>query len=387
MTDHPGFDPYAVLGIGPDADVVVIQLAYKARIRGAHPDIAGAAGLQQTKRLNAARDWLLDPALRAQLDGPASRSRPSGAPKDGYRHPGRDARTDRRRAHQAAAHTSVDPTAFDFGPRTDQLRAFLRSIAGLSGDERARVNYSLGDTRPLHFDDYLDYFDRRLWSRSQALRAAVSSAWNAGIDEEAPFVPPLGQLVPSGFLVANAWAQWVLLERFFRHELGDAMFRSDQVFDSFAARCMGPWQASVRQLRYGPHGLAVRGFLHSASTLSVDAAQRLARSWHRHLGSDGPGRPDGNAGPGVWLPAPPDVPEVLRVSGYLAAVDASRIEPPPGLDTALHGGFRYGLRLAAHLTALGPLGSWSYQYMRPWRDAVGVDRSAWGRLRSLVSAS
>jgi hypothetical protein len=214
----------------------------------------------------------------------------------------------------------------------------------------------------------------------------VSNAWNAGTDEAAPFVPPLGRLIPTGLLVANAWAQWVLLEGFFRHELGDAMFRSDQVFDSFATRCIGPWQASVRQLRYGPGDAAVRGLLRAASTLPVDAAERLARSWQRHLARDGQGRPSDHAGPGVWLPAPPNVPEVLRVSGYLAAVDASRIEPPAGLGTSLHGGFRYGLRLAAYVMAVGPSSSPTLEYMRPWSDAVGVERSAWGRLRSLVSA-
>ncbi len=89
MTDHPGFDPYEVLGISVDADEVVIQLAYRARIRQAHPDIAGPTGLEAAKRLNLARDWLLDPDLRARLStrsypGPlgatrAARRRPADA--------------------------------------------------------------------------------------------------------------------------------------------------------------------------------------------------------------------------------------------------------------------------------------------------------------------
>ena len=47
MTADPGFDPYLVLGVGVDADELVIQLAYRARIREVHPDLAGAAGLER----------------------------------------------------------------------------------------------------------------------------------------------------------------------------------------------------------------------------------------------------------------------------------------------------------------------------------------------------
>ena len=64
MTDPLGFDPYHVLGVAPDADEIAIQLAHRARIREAHPDRAGASGLERAKRLNIARDWLLDGELR-----------------------------------------------------------------------------------------------------------------------------------------------------------------------------------------------------------------------------------------------------------------------------------------------------------------------------------
>ena len=78
MIDGPGFDPYAVLGVSVEADAIVIQFAYKAAIRAVHPDIAGAAGLAQTKRLNAARDWLLDSNLRAQLPRSRTAQHPPG---------------------------------------------------------------------------------------------------------------------------------------------------------------------------------------------------------------------------------------------------------------------------------------------------------------------
>lgn len=388
MPDGPGFDPYAALGVGVDADAVVIQLAYKARIREAHPDVAGDAGLDRAKRLNVARDWLLDPGLRAQLGQRPSASHQTGPPPSrGGRSPNGRAHADRRPSQDIRfGRPGQDPLTFDFGPRTGQLRAFLRTVGALSSDERARVNYSLGDARPLDFEDYRDYFDQQLWSRSRVLRDAVRTAWATATDEGAPFVLPLGHLAPSGFLVANAWAQWVLLGDFFRAELRDAVFRSEHVVDSFAARCSGPWEGSIGQYRYGPNDQGVRAFFQVATALSDNAAERLARSWLRNMGRDGLGNPSDHIGPGVWLPAPPNYPEVLRVSGYLAAVDASRVEPPTGLDEELQGGFRYGLRLTAHVLALGLTHGSGRDYLRPWRDALGQNQSAWSRLRSLASA-
>ncbi|CAN5489831.1 hypothetical protein BH24CHL9_BH24CHL9_05990 [soil metagenome] len=380
MTLGPGFDPYEVLGVGVDADAIVIQLAYKARIRETHPDIAGPAGLDQAKRLNVARDWLLDPNLRAQLLRPwDASSRPGARPARGR--PPRWSATARRRPGEVTGDDSsgLDPFAFDFGPRTDELRAFFGAIRTLSRDERARVNYSLGEARPVLFEGYRGYLGWRLWARSRALRGAVSLLWQEGIDEEAPFVFPLGRIVPTGFLAANAYAQWILLGDFFTQELGDAVFRSEHVIDSFAVRCTGPWEASVRQARYGPYQPRVNAFFRTAAALSADSSERLARSWQRHLGRDGLGHPSEHIGPGVWLPAPPNVPEVLKVSGYLAAVDASRIEPPAGLDAQLHDAFRYGLRLTAHVLALGLVTASGPDYLLPWRDAVGPDRSLRGR--------
>jgi hypothetical protein len=386
MTGGPGFDPYELLGVGLDADAIVIQLAYRARIREAHPDIAGPAGLERAKRLNVARDWLLDPDLRAQLRRPwESQHGPGTAPRG--RAPRTSARAPRARRRPGtaagAAHAApgLDPFAVDFGPRTEELHAFFGAITTLTRDERARVNYSLGDARPVFFEGYRHYLGARLWARSRALRDAVALLWGAGVDEVAPFVFPLGRLEPTGLLVANAYAQWTLLMDFFQQELGDAVFRSEHVLDSFAVRCRGPWEASVRQPRYGPYQPHVAAFLRTASALPVDAAERLARSWRRDMGRDGLGAPADHIGPGVWLPAPANVPEVLRVSGFLAAVDASRIEPPEGLDGDLQDAFRYGLRLTAHVLALGLVTGPARDYLRPWRAAVGAARSPWARAR------
>ncbi len=332
MTEQLGFDPYEVLGIGVEADEVVIQLAYRTRIRQAHPDIAGASGLEATKRLNLARDWLLDPDLRSRLSSHAPRARPArreapttpGAPKaPGAARRGRDPRTWRTRTSPRGAHSGSGPDLADLGPRAAELGAFLHAIGSLTPDERARVNYSLGEGRPFDVEGYRDYLGPELWQRSRALRVAVEQAWRRGIDEQAPVVFPLGRLLPSGFLVANAYAQWILLGDFFRDGLGDAVFGGQPVLASLAARCQAPWEASVGQPRYGPQHQDVWTCLAVAATLPLGAAERLARSWQQHMGRDARGRPADHIGPGVWLPAPANVAHVLKVSGYLAAVDAS----------------------------------------------------------------
>ena len=311
MIDHPGFDPYEVLGVGLDADEIVIQLAHRARIREAHPDVAGPAGLELTKRLNVARDWLLDPDRRALLRGP----RPTP--------PAEEPRGGRRRGPR------VPPLDhFDLGRHGDEIQTFLHAIGGLSPDERARVNYSLGDSPPPDLELYREFLGPELWARSQALRDEVERVWERRVDEPAPQLPRLGRLLPTGLLVANLYAQWLLLEDFFREALAGLTHRGVRVADSLAVRCTAPWLGSVGHPRYGPRQSEVMAFFLAAGDLSDDAAERLARSWREHLGRDGRGHPSEHIGPGVWLPSPPDVPEVYKVSGYLAAVDATRIPPP-----------------------------------------------------------
>ena len=372
-TDGPGFDSFEVLGVGVDADAIVIQLAYRARIRAVHPDVAGPAGLEQTKRLNLAREWLLDPERRHACAGRRRLHRPAH-PHDPA--PARGA---------LLAHTAGPDVAGPLGPlvrpvaqrgtsdRTrNALRAFLRSIHTLPSDERARINYSLGEGRPPSFDAYQAYLRPELATASRALRDEVARAWDRGVDEPAPYLHPLGRIVPSGFLVANAYAQWILLGDALRDELRDAAFRNEQLWDVLAARCRIPWEGSVGHARYGPNGVRVAAFLRIAQTLSTHHGEQLARSWYRHLGRDGRDIPSERVGPGIWLPSPPGYPAALTVSGFVAAVDASRIVPPPGLSGRDQDGFRYGLRLTAHVLALGLAGRAASTYLQPWHEAVGV---------------
>ena len=114
-------------------------------------------------------------------------------------------------------------------------------------EESVRVNYSLGDAPPVDLEAYRDYLGPELWARSQALRDEVDRIWERGLDEPAPNVPGLGRLLPTGLLVANLYAQWILLEDFFREELAGLMVRGVRVADSLAWRCTAPWIGSARK--------------------------------------------------------------------------------------------------------------------------------------------
>ena len=181
MTPPPDFDPFELLGVDASADAVTIDRAYKARIRYVHPDVAGIAGLDETKRLNIAREWLLDPELRAQLPKPPPRWGARHAePPPPSREPTPPPPSARRRdtswywdgaaappPRPAWAYDPAldDPLTFDYGAWTDPLRAFFESIRSLTRDERARVTYSLGDEPPLFFDDFEELVSERMWAR------------------------------------------------------------------------------------------------------------------------------------------------------------------------------------------------------------------------------
>jgi len=256
------------------------------------------------------------------------------------------------------------------GRHAGEILAFLRSIERLSPDERARVNYSLGDAPPPDLELYREYLGPELWAHSQALRDEVERVWERGFDEPAPDVPNLGRLLPTGLLVANLYAQWILLEGFFREALAGSMVRGVRVADSLAWRCTAPWIGSVGHPRYGPRQHEVMEFFLAAGDLPLDAAERLARSWRHHLGRDGRGHRSEHIGPGVWMPSPLDLPDVLKISGFLAAVDASRISPPDELGEWLRPAFHYGVRLTAYVSATGLVSEPGRDYVQPWRDAV-----------------
>ena len=76
MADEiPDFDLYAELEVSERASVETIQAAYRSLQLRNHPDRAGAEAGDRAVRLNIARDWLTDPARRAEYDGRVARRR------------------------------------------------------------------------------------------------------------------------------------------------------------------------------------------------------------------------------------------------------------------------------------------------------------------------
>jgi hypothetical protein len=377
MMQPPDFDPYELLGVDASADSATIDRAYKARIRYVHPDIAGTAGLNETKRLNVAREWLLDPELRAKLPHPtgARRSHRTEAPPPQPPPPSWEPASRPRRPRPPWEYDPLedDPLTFDYGTHGEQLREFFDSIRSLTGDERARVTFSLGDEPPIFFDEFKDRVSETLWARSRALEDAILRVWEERDIEDTPLLFPRGRVFGHGAVVANAYAQWLLLGDAIRQRTVDPA-----TIAALAARCSAPWEASVGHVRYGTYEREVLAFLDEANGLSTNSAERLARSWERHMGSYLYGRPGED-----WFPGSLDHADPALVSARLAAVDASRIEPPDGLDFQHHNGFRFGLRLTAHVLALGGVEQPGRDYLRPWRDALDTspsfaDRARWG---------
>jgi len=405
----PDFDPYELLGVDASADAATVDRAYKARIRHVHPDIAGVTGLDETKRLNIAREWLLDPELRAQLPKPsprwgrftrrqAERHEPPPPPPPGGPPPSRPppqpppppdassaADTEWYWAGRAAPPPKRtwdydpaidDPLTFDFGAWNDEVRTFFETIRGLTADERARVTYSLGEEPPLIFEDFKDLVSDRMWARSRALEDAVEQVWRERVDEGPPLLFPRGRVFGNGIVVANAYAQWRLL-----HDAIAQKTRDPLAIAALEKRCTAPWATSVGRPRYGEHGDRVTACLDDARRLTLPQAVRLSRAWERDMGGFLFGRPGEDWFPGVDEPVRPDL-----VSARLAAVDASRIDPPGDMPYEQHNGFRCGLRLAAYTLALGGVSTAGRDYLRPWKEALDpdpsfADRARWGMPR------
>ena len=109
----PGVDLYLEFDVGPEATTDEIEAAYRALMKRHHPDHAGPEGLARSKRLNLARDWLVDPERRARYDASrralrvdARRSSPRPAAQAQTPRSGRPPLERRRRPGTAMAHAS-----------------------------------------------------------------------------------------------------------------------------------------------------------------------------------------------------------------------------------------------------------------------------------------
>jgi len=157
MATMAGPDPYKLLQVDPEADVEIIQVAYRKLAQRYHPDVApGADAASRMAELNAARDLLVDPVARAAHDAarksagaPAGAS--AGAPA-GRTAPPVPAQPD---ARSPGASPPNGPSPGAFAPRTGETGHASGSVlsfgryAGWSLAEVARADL-----------EYVEWLDR-----------------------------------------------------------------------------------------------------------------------------------------------------------------------------------------------------------------------------------
>ena len=295
----PADDLYARLEIATDASPEVIEVAWRSLLRRHHPDVAGPGGLERSKRINVAHDWLSDPDLRGRYDrerGIRGSARPSSVRSGAGP---RDPREVERRA-DAARPRPLDPA--------EALEAFLARVATLDADDLDRL--ACAEVTPIAFGATIARFlppDRLM--ALEAMEAAVDSR----LDRDAARRPGVRDAV-EGYgteLVLGSFLDDLLSEPF-RERTRERLTRG--------------WEAAVGQPRYGPNGGAVRGLIARLGALDAAGVSALAAAV-----------PDGRAPTAdhPWPPsASPQEDEALRVSSVLATRDAAAAVPAAAVPAA-----------------------------------------------------
>lgn len=279
----PSDDLYRRLELPSDATPEAIELAWRALLRRHHPDIAGPAGLEVSKRINVAHDWLGDPGLRARYDrdrglaSAATRSRADGGSW--------------RDIQATAARASIRHR-----PRRaeDQIARFLDRVIGLTADELDRLEAS--DPAPIAFGATIRRF---IPDGGRAALESVEAEIARRLSRSAAARPGIHDAI-------DAYAAELVL----------GSFLDDLLSEPFRARARERltrgWEAAVGQPRYGPNGKAITELLGRLRVLDTAGIAALAaRGGRARLGED------------PWPPgASPEDDEALRVSSVLAARDA-----------------------------------------------------------------
>lgn len=286
----PSDDLYARLGVPADASAEAIEVAWRGLLRRHHPDVAGDEGLDATKRINVAHDWLSDPELRARYD--AARQTPDG---------GRRGATWSRRAAQRGSAVAQDPPAG--APRrrrpataAEQVAALVERIGRLTRDDLDRLGRA--EPAPIAFLATLRRF------LSPALQLALDDAERAATAA----LPIAAREVPG---IRDA-----VVGRVVAVLLGDALdeLLGDPGASRVRERLSRGWDAAVGQPRYGPATAVVNDLLERLEGLPATDRHWLAGTARAvdAMGDDPP-----------WPPATSaDEDEALRVSTELGAADA-----------------------------------------------------------------
>ena len=142
-------DPYKLLQVDPEADVEIIQVAYRKLAQRYHPDLAlDPEAARLMAELNAARDLLVDPVARAAHDR-SRRAGPAASPGDTAAAP------------RPAASRPADQPA-DRGAATSSERGGGPPPGNPSGPVLTfgrYVGWSLGEVARLDLE-YIEWLDR-----------------------------------------------------------------------------------------------------------------------------------------------------------------------------------------------------------------------------------
>jgi curved DNA-binding protein CbpA len=140
-------DPYKLLQVDPEADIEIIQVAYRKLAQRYHPDVVpGPEAARLMAELNAARDLLADPAARAALD----RSRATAPAADGDQGSGAS-RSAATVANDRASPTGGPATGPGDGPRPGTPSGSVLAFGRYAG-------WSLGEVarRDIEYVEWLD---------------------------------------------------------------------------------------------------------------------------------------------------------------------------------------------------------------------------------------
>jgi curved DNA-binding protein CbpA len=243
---QPDFDPFDLLGVDYAATDIEITLAWRQLQRRHHPDVAGPDGLEIARRLNVARDWLLDPELRKRLPRP-----PSAARSDTPAHKRKEGEP------RWAPPPEFDPWTFDFGNRTTGIVEFLRFVSDLPQDVADRVTVAQfhGISDPMTFERF---FEPDLARRAGALRHALEL-----------YVPK--SLPQPARWAAVRFGMSILLEDFLRAEIPDEM--ANRVVSLWTEE----WRSAASLPRYGTRDAYLRSFVGRVRRMPSDELARIAQ--------------------------------------------------------------------------------------------------------------
>jgi outer membrane biosynthesis protein TonB len=317
----PRFDLYAELEVSRLASVEVIEAAYRTLAKRHHPDVARPRDADRIKRLNQAREWLIDPVLRARYD---AATRPE-TPGPGTR--GTSIRSGPLPPEPTLEASSRKASGKAFGVRTAEVRQFLADLRALDAARAIEIHGAKIAGDP-------DAYAAARHTAVMVGRAKREAEWL--LAREAASVIARGKLGPSSLTTE---VSDVVADIAGAIAIGDLMPRADfavllQPWTSRGDAAAGPLSGSLAGAAMGPGGPAPSGPGSSGAVRVVAQTSAVRRA--RPVGS---GR--------SLVTAPPAILALVAVIA-VASVMLGANRPKPDLAVA-------GLTDAPSSTALPQL--------------------------------